>query len=133
MFNTSKLQSIIVIAIALFFTITTAHADLPAIPSMGIDLRTGVSTKSLPDYYPASFQSAGRIHRVSSDSIIITGSSKAFSLSPNILIHSMSTEFASRHELRVGEEIGYSFNTGMNNRRTVTEIWLLPRGSLPML
>ena len=82
----------------------------------------------LPGYYPSSFQEAGTIARMSSSKMVISGTS--YTVSMNILIHSTNTEHSSRHELRTGKEAGFSFTTDSNNKRMITEIWLLPAGSV---
>ena len=137
MLKTTLMQSINVIAISLLISITVsitmANADSSGLPTINIDTGAGASSTQLPKYYPTSFQGTGTIHALSSNSITITGSTDSYSISPNILVHSMSTEFSSRRELRRGKQIGYSFTNGMNNKRTITEIWFLPRGILPKL
>jgi hypothetical protein len=116
--------------ISLLISITMAYAANPSSPAFR---GGGTPSTQLPSYYPASFQSTGTIHRLSSNSIIVTGSVESYSLSPNILVHSLSTEFSSRRALRKGQQIGFSFSKGMDKKRTITEIWLLPRGMLPKL
>ena len=134
MLKTNVMQSIIVIVVSLLISITAsitvANAANPGLPVIDFDLTTGSSHQGLPEYYPASFQAAGAIHALRSGNIIITGHAGSFSLSTNVLVHSVSTEFAPRNELRAGKEVGFSFNKGMGNKRTITEIWVLPHGTI---
>lgn len=81
----------------------------------------------LPDYYPASFQNTGVINGVSGSSLNISGLN--YSLSPNVLIHSTMTEHSSRYDLGSGKEVGFTVDNNRNTR-TITEIWILPSGTV---
>jgi hypothetical protein len=111
-------QSTVALVLSLLLSVGTAFAG---------SYMLAEGTK-LPAYYPSSFQEAGTIARLSNSSMIISGMS--YSLSMNVLIHSMSTEYSSRYELKTGKDAGFSFNTNANNKRIITEIWLLPAGSV---
>jgi hypothetical protein len=81
-----------------------------------------------PDSYPASFQAKGVVGQASSRSISVSGS--RYSLSISAQVHSLSGNHASVLDLRRGTEIGFSFERNANNRRTITEIWILPQGTI---
>lgn len=86
------------------------------------------SGNTLPEYYPASFQKTGLINGAGAGgSLNISGLS--YSLSPNVLIHTTMTEFSSRHDLASGKEVGFTVNSDANSR-VITEIWILPAGTL---
>lgn len=86
------------------------------------------SDTALPDYYPASFQKTGVINGAGAGgSLNISGLS--YRLSPNVLIHSTMTEHSSRYELVSGKEVGFTLNSDANSR-TITEIWVLPAGTI---
>jgi hypothetical protein len=85
----------------------------------------------LPTYYPASFQNTGVLNSLGSNTAIVSG--LRYIISPNVLIHSLSTEFSSRYALREDKDIGFSHSSDANNKRTITEIWLLPPGSAQRL
>lgn len=89
--------------------------------------QTVTSEGGLPDYYPASFQNTGIISAFSGSSIVIGGLS--YSLSPNVLIHSTMTEFSSRYDLTAGKEVGFTLNSS-GNTQSITEIWILPAGTV---
>ena len=95
-----------------------AYAGEPAVPSSG----------TLPPSYPSSFQGKGVVGQVSSRSISVSGS--RYSLSISAQVHSLSGNHASLLDLRNGTEIGFSFERNANNRRTITEIWILPQGTI---
>ena len=90
--------------------------------------RSGLrSTDGLPEYYPDSFQKTGIIREVNqNDSLVISG--LKYHLTPDTAIHSTSNRYSSRWVLRTGAEVGFSFNSDAANRRTITEIWILPQG-----
>lgn len=98
-------------------SVSMAHAEEPAAPS-----------SNLPATYPSSFQAKGIIGDISSRTITVDGARYTLSLSAQI--HSLSGNHASRLDLRGGTEIGFSFNRNANNRRTITEIWILPQGTI---
>ena len=86
------------------------------------------SNSNLPATYPSSFQGKGIIGGVSSRTLTVDGSRYALSISARV--HSLSGNNASRLDLRGGTEIGFSFVRNTNNRRTITEIWILPQGTI---
>ncbi len=135
------IRPLMVIVVSLAVSITTVYAadssrtnnsrtNSSSLPTVNVDLGIGIKTSEMPEYYPASFQRTGKIYSVGTSNIDITGSSESFSLSANILVHSMSTEFLSKRDLKRGQEVGYSFVKGMDGKSVVTEIWILPSGTL---
>ena len=87
------------------------------------------SSTGLPGYYPTAFQETGILSGTSSNGgLEINGIS--YSISPNVLIHSLSTEHSSRFALRDAKELGFSYTVGNNNLRTITELWVLPLGTV---
>ena len=96
--------------------------------SATVGLGNTMADNQLPTYYPTTFQTTGLLSTVGSNSeIIISG--VRYTLSPNVLIHTMSTEFGSRYSLQKNQEVGFSFTINSRTVRTITEIWLLPAGS----
>jgi hypothetical protein len=85
------------------------------------------STSGLPQYYPANYQKTGIIREVPGDDMLIISGLK-YQLTPDTKIHTTSNQFSSRWALKTGEEVGFSFTTDAANRRTIAEIWLLPKG-----
>ena len=91
----------------------------------GEPIRSG---SNLPSYYPSSFQATGILSETSTGAgLIISGLS--YTLSMNVLIHTTSTEFSSRYALSAGKEVGFSFSDN-GGSRTVSEIWVLPGGTV---
>lgn len=120
----------LVVSIATVYAADSSRTNSSSLPTVNVDLGIGIKTSEMPEYYPASFQRTGKIYSVGTSNIDITGSSESFSLSANILVHSMSTEFLSKRDLKRGQEVGYSFVKGMDGKSVVTEIWILPSGTL---
>lgn len=121
-------MALLIVLISLL-TVTTAYSDESARSSAMPILGLTISASQLPRYYPNRFQVTGVIFRMNNNGqITVSGSAQAYTLSPNALIHSMSTEFSSRHALSKGTEIGFSVNN--RNRHTITEIWILPEGAI---
>lgn len=134
MFKVHKIHSIIGITVLLFISVTTAGADiLKHKPIMSVDGKLVSPNSGLPKYYPTSFQGTGVIYKINSSSMTVTGSAEKYTISPNVLIHSLSTEFSTRQELRKGRTIGFSFTTNGSNQRVMTEIWILPAWARPKL
>jgi hypothetical protein len=85
---------------------------------------------NLPDYYPEHFARKGIIQSIpSSSALYIDGI--LFKLSTNVSVHSMATEFLTRNALNRGDEIGFSFSKTTNGNLVITEIWILPKGTVP--
>jgi hypothetical protein len=78
-----------------------------------------------PDYYPKSgFQRTGTLDAVQLDRQQIVINDVRYSLSNNLIVHSMSSYSVPATQLRPGLTIGYSM---ASSGRLITKIWLLPR------
>jgi len=85
------------------------------------------STEGLPEYYPANYQKTGIIRDVlGSDTFVISG--LKYQLTADTKIHTTNNQFSSRWALKNGEEVGFSFSTDAANNRTISEIWVFPKG-----
>jgi hypothetical protein len=84
---------------------------------------------NLPSYYPASYQQTGVIHEIGLDNTLVISGLK-YQLSSSTKIHTVTTQFASTWPLKVNEEVGFTFTTDASNKRSISEIWLLPTGSI---
>jgi hypothetical protein len=60
------------------------------------------------------------------DTVVISG--LKYHLTANTAIHTTSNRFSSRWSLKTGEEVGFTFSNDAANRRTIGEIWILPKG-----
>lgn len=87
---------------------------------------TSAADTSLPSYYPSSFQYEGFLREVGGDGTLMI-SGIQYNLSPNVLIHSLTTEHSSRFALRESQEVGFTAN---RDTRIITELWILPNGSV---
>lgn len=108
--------------------LATAFFALLSVSMVNAGEAIAPSSSNLPATYPASFQAKGIVGGISSRTITVDGSRYTLSLSARV--HSLSGNHASRLDLRGGTEIGFSFNRNANNRRTITEIWILPQGTI---
>jgi len=90
-----------------------------------------VSAAALPDYYPKAFQMNGTIDRVDLKRGIIVINDMLWSLSMNVKVHSLNTEFSSIRTLRSGMKMGFTMNS-INGKNQITEIWLLPNNKQSM-
>ncbi|MDT8385071.1 MAG: hypothetical protein RRB22_11705 [Gammaproteobacteria bacterium] len=99
-------------------SISMVHAAEPPMPD---------NTPLAPGY-PLSFPARGIVGQVSSTSLTVDGTRYRVAISA--MVHSLSGDRASLLDLRSGSEIGFSFERQANNRRTITEIWILPQGSI---
>jgi hypothetical protein len=116
--NKIQLQIIVSLLIGLL-----SVASLAAAPERS-SLR---SSSGLPEYYPTNFQKTGIIRDVAQDDTLVISGLK-YRLTPDTKIHTTRNEFSSRWSLKKGEEVGFTFTTDASNHRTVSEIWLLPKG-----
>ncbi|MGD8593758.1 MAG: hypothetical protein PVF82_13030 [Gammaproteobacteria bacterium] len=90
--------------------------------------RSGLrSTDGLPEYYPGDFQKTGILREVNTDDTVVISGLK-YHLTANTAIHTTSNRFSSRWALKTGEEVGFTFSNDAANRRTISEIWTLPKG-----
>ena len=60
------------------------------------------------------------------DTLVISG--LKYRLTSDTKIHTTRNEFSSRWSLKTGEEVGFSFSTDATNSRTISEIWIMPKG-----
>jgi len=83
------------------------------------------AASDFPEYYPKSgFQRTGTLDAVQLDRQIIVINDIAYTLSNNLIVHSMSSYSVPATQLRPGSTIGYSMSS---SGRLITKIWLLPR------
>lgn len=91
---------------------------------------TSSGAGNLPATYPENFDRDGIITG-SANSQLVYISATRYRLDPNVLVHTPGTEFASTYVLTTGTEVGFTLateKTGRPNR--ITEIWVLPKGSV---
>lgn len=119
----NKLQSLPAIGLIALLTAilsTTAMAQ-----------RASSAIKDLPSYYPASFQKTGVIRDVGTDDTLVISGIK-YQISPQTKIHTVDSQFASSWSLKTDAEVGFSFATDDAKKRNISEIWLLPKGSVAL-
>jgi len=119
MTNKFHLQSIVGLIAILAMTISTTV----------LAQRSGSSISGLPSYYPASYQQTGVIREIRPDNTLIISGLK-YHITSTTKIHTVNTQFASTWSLKTNEEAGFSFTTDTASKRSISEIWLLPKGSI---
>ena len=84
--------------------------------------------QDLPLYYPASYDFSGIVETARGSNLTVGASN--FAVDSNVRVHTPDTEFASIGVLRPGTEVGLKFNDQTGQRRKITEIWVLPKGTV---
>lgn len=86
----------------------------------------------LPRYYPATFDAAGFLQSVDYHANTIMIDALAYRLVRNIPVHTIETQFGSLPALRGGMEVGFNLQDAVatSNERVITELWVLPAGSV---
>lgn len=91
--------------------------------------RTEENTVSvaLPSHYPDNFQRLGVLTKIRDrHDWLVNGIS--IKVSQNVLVHSLESKFSSLYSVKQGMELGYR----LNSRREISEIWLLPAGTVDL-
>ncbi len=79
----------------------------------------------LPSYYPkAGFQRVGTLDDVQLDRQILVINDIPYTMSDNIIVHSLTSFSVAASRLRPGSTVGYKMAA---NGRMITELWLLPK------
>lgn len=108
-------------AAAMTMTINTAQADSD---TSAYQRKSRVAVQ-LPDYYPSHFPSLGVLTEIrGSHDWAINGTT--IKVSPNVIVHSLVTNFSSLYSVKQGMELAYK----VNPQGEVAEIWQLPDGAV---
>jgi len=95
----------------------------------GLPIEKSLKEK-LPSYYPNSFMSRGIVTNIDLAKRTITFSSTALAYGINTKVHTLSSNFASIQSLTIDTPVGYNFFVGSDNTFFLTEVWVLPAGSV---
>jgi hypothetical protein len=108
-------------AVAMTINTSLAYAD---VATTGYKRPTTVSVQ-LPAYYPSHFPAVGVLteQRGQFDWIV---NGKAMEVSPNVIVHSLVTNFSSLYSVKQGMELAYR----TDNQGRIAEIWALPMGTV---
>ncbi len=109
-------STLLAVLLAALFSVSATYAESPSTPSRA----------TLPHGYPKAIQSMGVILDIDTGTVTVNGS--RYTLSISLVVHSPSGE-GSRFELREGVEIGFSYTQEPNGILTISEIWVLPKGT----
>ncbi len=85
---------------------------------------SSMAMAAFPNYYPKDgFQRVGMLDAVQLERQVVVINDVPYSLSNNVIIHSLRSYSVPASRLRIGSQVGYKMAAG---GRLVTEIWLLP-------
>ena len=118
-----KLFSKLALGIVMTMTISTnlAYADT----SRPTNQRKSTVSAQLPSFYPSHFPALGVLTEIRGQyDWVINGI--AIKVSPNILVHSLVTNFSSMYSIKQGMELAYR----VNKDGQVAEVWGLPDGAI---
>ena len=107
--------------VAMTINSNLAYADTT---STGYKRPTTVSAQ-LPAYYPSHFPAVGVLteQRGQFDWVV---NGKTMEVSPNVIVHSLVTNFSSLYSIKQGMELAYR----IDNQGRMAEIWALPMGTI---
>lgn len=98
-----------------------------------LGLSTSVWCKGvLPEYYPNFFSNEGLLQEVEDGGSTLIINATAYKVGHNMKVHTRYNSFASRNSLQKGMELGFTLNDPSAKRKVVTEIWVLPKGSVEL-
>jgi hypothetical protein len=84
-----------------------------------------------PSYYPDSFQRQGRFQGIDLQKGTLTIDAIQYVYDNNMRIHTLNTEYGSPSMLKPGMAIGFQLHSyTKDDKRIVSEIWILPPGVL---
>ena len=86
------------------------------------------NAQGLPTYYPPGFDQTGIVNGSKGGQLII--GANAFPVEGNVRVHTPDTEFSSMGTIVSGTEIGFNLAKTANGRHKITEIWVLPEGTV---
>lgn len=107
--------------VAMTINASLAYAD---VASTGYKRPTTVSAQ-LPIYYPTQFEAVGVLteQRGQYDWVI---NGRSVTVSPNVIVHSLVTNFSSLYSVKQGMELAYR----LNSQGELIELWGLPDGTI---
>lgn len=97
------------------------------IAGLGLGAVTALA-QGLPLYYPASYDISGIVETARGSQLVVSASS--YQVDTNVRVHTPDTEFASMRALQPGTEVGLKFEHKPGQGRKITEIWVLPQGTV---
>jgi hypothetical protein len=94
--------------------------------------RGAVYSNGLPDYYPSRFDQKGILQKLNSRGYRLIINATAYTLAPNVRVHTLETQFGTIHSLCENLPIGFNLRSNVNGKRKITEIWVLPNGAVKL-
>ena len=106
-------------------TMTISTNFVYADTSSPTNQRQSTVSAQLPSFYPSHFPALGVLTEIRGQyDWVINGI--AIEVSPNILVHSLVTNFSSMYSIKQGMELAYR----VNKDGQVAEVWALPEGAI---
>jgi len=89
-----------------------------------------LSQRTLPSSPSSAFQATGFAGKLNgaNRSIIISGTRYYYGI--NTKVHTQSSNLASASAIKKGDELGFSYVEDTKRKRFLSEVWILPAGSL---
>ena len=86
----------------------------------------------LPEYYPNTFNNEGILQNIEDGGNTLIINATAYKVGHNMKVHTRSNQFASKNTLQKGMELGFTLSDPSAKRKIVTEIWVLPKGTVEL-
>jgi len=103
----------------------------PLVTGATTSLVQAATPKPVPDYYPKTFQATGTVSKKVTGELHVSGT--RFKFKGGTKIHSPASRYSSTYSVKEGSEVGISYTTDKDGNATITEIWVLPKGTFPQL
>lgn len=86
----------------------------------------------LPEYYPNTFNNEGILQNIEDGGNTLIINATAYKVGHNMKVHTLNNKFSSINSLQKEMELGFIFSDPSAKRKTITEIWVLPKGTVEL-
>jgi len=90
------------------------------------------SKGKLPEFYPRTFSNEGILQKTEDGGNTLIINATAYKVGHNMKVHTMNNNFASKNSLQKDMEIGFTLHDPTAKRKVITEIWVLPKGTVEL-
>ena len=115
-------KSLLVFA-SLLLTSTNGFAADPPRPRIGPSVAS-----DLPEYYPSRFDRTGVLQEFDRRHNRLVINATAYGYGSGLRVHTLRAASVSVHSLKVGSDLGFTFELNRRGQRIITQIWVLPKG-----
>ncbi|VAW76311.1 hypothetical protein MNBD_GAMMA14-835 [hydrothermal vent metagenome] len=85
-----------------------------------------------PHGYPDFFEHSGIINSINLESGLINIGDIPLYVIPGVVVHTPTGRYMTLENLRPGNNVGCKLHKSSNGNTIINELWLLPKGSLPL-